>query len=227
MPLLYFPSGSLATTTTAPNITTLKIRRNIGRPGLLATKSVASAGKITRKRSIQLEPSKLSSSLEGILKRKLKLGPAVIRSTTQANVKFFIAANPAPPPKGNLYLADITAWADGSTPPAFNGQRIIRGDLIPLTFKITGQRLSSLNMEFTAKRLDTGALIVKTNARVTDPVIDNKKIETVLGTFTLDPGDTSGFPDSEVELVYVLKFLDGLGRTYTIEHGNFTVFSIL
>lgn len=227
MPLLYFPSGSLATTTTAPNITIIKVRRNIGKPGLLATKSVASAGETTRKRSVQVEPSKFFSNLEGILKRKLKLGPAVIRSTTQANVKFFIAANPAPPPKGNLYLADITAWADGSTPPAFNGQRIIRGDLIPLTFKITGQRLSSLNMEFTAKRRDDGSLITKTNARLTDPVIDSKKVETVYGTFTLDPGDTSGFPDSEVELAYVLKLSDGLGRTYTIEYGSFTVFSVI
>ena len=118
----------------------------------------------------------------------------------------------------------------GSSAPTFSGSRLVKGDLTPVSFKSQGQRLAGLNAEFTAKRKDDplASPIVKSGSAVhqTDPAVDSQtKIETVMGGFSIDPGDTENFPDSEVELSYTLKFSDGLGRVYTVVSGSFTVYS--
>ncbi|QKQ75652.1 hypothetical protein [Nostoc sp. TCL240-02] len=230
MAQLNFPSGAIASTTTA-DISAIKIRKNLGRPGVIAATTVASVGALGKKRSVKPDPIAFTCGLSGTLKRKLKFPPGVITSTTNSQVKFFLNVSPAAPPKGSLYRADLsTLLQPGSSAPAFSGSRLVKGDLTPLSFKIQGQKLDGLNAEFTTKRKDDplAAPIVKSGSAVhqSDPAVDGQtKIETVMGSFALDPGDTESFPDSEVELSYTLKFSDGLGRVYTVASGNFTVYS--
>ncbi|HYX18339.1 MAG TPA: hypothetical protein VE944_29030 [Nostoc sp.] len=225
-----FASGVIASATTA-DIATIKIRKNLGRPGTITTVLSASVGALGKKRSVKPDTVNFTSNLAGTLKRKLNFPAGVITSTTNSQVKFFLNVSPAAPPKGSLYRADLsTLLQPGSNAPAFSGSRLVKGDLTALSFKIQGQRLDGLNAEFTAKRKDDlfAAPIVKSGSAVhqNDPAVDGQtKIETVMGSFSIDPGDTESFPNSEVELSYTLKFSDGLGRVYTVALGNFTVYS--
>lgn len=220
-------SGVIASTTTA-DIATIKIRKNLGRPGVIATVSTASVGALGKKRSVKPGAIALTSNLAGTLKRKLRFPSGAIASTTQSQVKFFLNVSPAAPPKGSLHRADLsTLLQPGSSAPVFGGSRLIKGDLTPVSFKIQGQKLAGLEAEFTAKRKDDllAAPIIKINVHQTDPVVDpTTKIETVMGSFAIEPGDTEDFPDSEVELSFTLKFSDGLGRVYTVVSGSFTVY---
>ncbi|MEH2148559.1 hypothetical protein [Nostoc sp.] len=226
--MVNFPAGAIASTTTS-DISTIKIRKNLGRPGVIATTTTASVGALGKKRSVKLGAIALTSGLSGTLKRKLHFPAGAITSVTQSQVKFFLNVSPAAPPKGSLYRADLsTLLQPGSTSPMFSGSRLVKGDLTPLSFQIQGQKLAGLEAEFTAKRKDDllAAPIIKINVHQTDPVVDpTTKIETVMGSFAIEPGDTEDFPDSEVELSYTLKFSDGLGRVYTVASGSFTVYS--
>ncbi|HYW17720.1 MAG TPA: hypothetical protein VE956_00150 [Nodularia sp. (in: cyanobacteria)] len=228
--MVNFPIGAIASATTA-DIATIKIRKNLGRPGTVTTVLSASVGALGKKRSVKLSPVNFTSNLAGTLKRKLNFPSGAIASTTNSQVKFFLNVSPAAPPKGTLHRADLsTLLQPGSSAPAFSGSRLVKGDLTALSFKIQGQKLEGLNAEFTAKRKDDllATPIVKSGSAVhqSDPAVDTQtKIETAMGSFSLDPGDTESFPDSEVELSYTLKFTDGLGRVYTVASGNFTVYS--
>lgn len=223
-------SGVIATVSTA-DISAIKICKNFGKPGVIATVSTASVGALGKKRSVKPDSIALTSGLSGTLKRKLKFPAGAIASVTQSQVKFFLNVSPAAPPKGTLHRADLsTLLQPGSSAPAFSGSRLVKGDLTPVSFKIQGQKLEGLEAEFTAKRKDdlTAAPIIKSGAAVhqTDPAVDGQtKVETVMGSFAIEPGDTDSFPDSEVELSYTLKFSDGLGRVYTVVSGSFTVYS--
>ncbi|MBD2771143.1 hypothetical protein [Iningainema tapete] len=224
MAQLTLPSGTLATETSA-DVGEIKIVKNIGN-GLITTKSSAGVGAVGRVRSLlamatpSLSPltANIASSLSGTLKRKLKLPAGTIASTIVSALRFFLAAEQTPPPKGKLTLA-------GSS---FAGSRLVKGDLIPLSFTITGQRLEGLTALYTAKRKDNplAPTLVKANIHLTDVAIDPKTgIETMTGAFSIEPADTESFPDGEVELSYTFKLTDGLGRVYTLEKGSFTVFS--
>ncbi|MCC5640632.1 hypothetical protein LC593_33335 [Nostoc sp. CHAB 5844] len=230
MPELYFPSGTLASTTES-DVDEIKIVKNLGRPGLIATVSTATAGLIAKKRSVRPDVANITSGLSGTLKRNLNFPAGAIASLTQSQVKFFLNVSPVAPPKGTLHKADLgTLLQPGSTVPMFSGSRLVKGDLTPLSFKIQGQKLSGLTATFTAKRKDdpTAAPIIKTGAAVhqTASSVDNQTlVETMMGSFYIEPSDTSSFPESEVELSYTLKFSDGLGRVYTVVSGSFTVYS--
>jgi hypothetical protein len=228
--MVNLPAGAIASTTTA-DIATIKIRKNFGKPGVISTVSTASVGALGKKRSVKPDAIAFTSNLSGTLKRKLKFPAGAIASITQSQVKFFLNVSPVAPPKGSLHRADLsTLLQPGSSAPVFSGSRLVKGDLTPVSFKIQGQKLDGLNAEFTAKRKDDplAAPIVKSGAAVhqTDPAVDSQsKLETVMGSFAIEPGDTEDFPDSEVELSYTLKFSDGLGRVYTVVSGSFTVYS--
>lgn len=221
-------SGVIASTTTA-DIDEIKIRKNFGKPGVIATTSTASVGALGKKRSVKPDAIAFTSNLSGTLKRKLHFPAGAIASLTQSQVKFFLNVSPVAPPKGTLHRADLsTLLQPGSSAPVFGGSRLVKGDLAPVSFQIQGQRLAGLEAEFTAKRKDDplAAPIIKTNVHQTDPVVDAQtKIETVMGSFAIEPADTEDFPDSEVELSFVLKFSDGLGRVHTVVSGSFTVYS--
>lgn len=239
MPQLNFPSGAYASTTAA-DIATIKIRKNLSRSGVIATTTTASVGALGKKRSVKPDAIAFASNLSGTLKRKLHFPPGAIASVTQSQVKFFLNVSPAAPPHGTLHRADLStllqpmpfgyAQGEPSTASKFSGSRLVKGDLTPISFKIQGQKLSGLMAEFTAKRKDDplASPIVKSGLAVhqTSPVIDPQtKVETMMGSFSIDPSDTGSFPDSEVELSFVLKFSDGNGRVYTVVSGSFTVYS--
>jgi hypothetical protein len=230
MAQLNFPAGAITSITTA-NISAIKILADFGRAGIIATTSIASVGSLGKKRSVEPGAIAFTSNLSGTLKRKLNFPSGAIASVTQAQVKFFLNVSPAAPPKGWLHLADLsTLLHPGTRPPEFSGSRLVNGDLSPISFKIEGQKLEGLNAEFTAKRKDdlTASPIIKTGTAVHQaaPVLDDQtQIETMMGSFSIEPADTQNFPDSEVELSYTLKFSDGLGRVYTVVSGSFTVYS--
>ena len=222
MAQLIFPSGAFASTLVA-NIATIKIRKNICK-GLISNKITTSIGGVGRKRSLKLTAAQLTSNLTGTLKRRLLLPSGAIATTTTAKVRFFLAAGQTPPPIGKIYRADIASQ------PALNGSRLVRGDLIPLTFKVTGIKLAGLNAIITATRKDNplAAPIIKSGSAIhqTAPVVDSQTgVESVNGSFALEPADTEGFPEREVELRYAFKLTDGLGRIYTIELGSFTIYN--
>jgi hypothetical protein len=221
-------SGAIASTTTT-DISAIKIRKNLGQNRQIGGITTASIGATGKKRSIAPLSAIITSGLIGTLKRRLKLGVGVIASSIESEVRFFLSVSPAAPPKGNLFRADLsTVQQPGSSPPSFAGSRLVKGDLIPLTFKIQGQKLSGLNAVFTAKRKDdpTADPITKSGFHQTSPAIDAQtKIEAMMGSFAIESADTEDFPDSEIELSYTLKFTDGIGRIYTVESGSFTVYS--
>lgn len=229
MTQLLFPPGVIDSATSA-DIDEIKLRKNLGRPGIIASISVASVGALAKKRSVSPQSATIKSGLTGTIKRKLNLPAGSIASTTQAQVKFFLNVSPVAPPKGTLHRADLsTLLQPGSRAPNFSGSRLVKGDLTPLSFKIQGQKLDGLNAEFSAKRKDDplAPTIIKSGAAVhqSDPVIDtHTKIETMMGSFSIEPGDTADFPSTEIELSYTLKFSDGLGRVHTVVSGNFTVY---
>lgn len=221
--------GVIASTVTA-DISTIKIRKDFGKPGLIATTTNASIGALGKKRSVKFDAIAFTSNIAGTLKRKQHFPSGAIASTTESLVEFFLNVSPVAPPQGTLHKADLGSLLLGLAAPAFSGSRLVKGDLTPLSFKIQGQKLSGLTANFKAIRKDdpTAALIVKTGVTVhqASPTIDPQtKIETMMGSFYIDPSDTASFPDSEVELSYTLKFSDGLGRVYTVVSGNFTVYS--
>ncbi|MEH2393878.1 MAG: hypothetical protein V7K21_20165 [Nostoc sp.] len=229
MAQLNFPNGAVASTTTA-DISAIKIRKDFGKPGLIATTTLAIVVALGKKRSVIADAVAITSRLSGKLLRKLHFPPGVIASTTDSQVKFFLNVSPVAPPQGTLHRADLGSLLLGLNAPAFSGSRLVKGDLTPLSFKIQGQKLSGLTANFTAKRKDdpTATPIVKTGVTVhqTSPIVDPQtKIETMMGSFYIDPGDTASFPDSEVELSYTFKSNDGLGRVYTVVSGSFTVYS--
>ena len=226
MPIQYFSSGNLASTI-ATEVGTLSTRKNIAKPGRFDSKLTASVGRITRIRSLVSQPAIFESKLTGSLRRKLQFPVGSLNNAIHGEIKFFLAITPVAPPEAKLSRASIAAVLSGNA-PGFAGSRIPKGDLIPVSFKVQGQKLSGLFAEFTATRKDdpSAAPILKTNEiHLTAPVEDETtKLEIMMGGFALEPSDTASFPSKEVELSYRLRLLDGIGRVYTVERGTFTVY---
>lgn len=227
MPIQYFSPGSLSAAI-ATSVGTLDTRKNISKPGRFDTKLTASMGRITRIRFLVSQPAVFQSNLTGSLRRKLRLPVGSMVNAIHGEVKFFLAVSPTAPPEAKLSRASIAAVISGNA-PGFAGSRIPRGDLIPVSFKVQGQKLSGLFAEFTATRKDdpNAAPILKTNTiHLTTAVEDDAtKLEVMMGSFALEPSDTVNFPNKEVELSYRLRLLDGIGRVYTVECGSFTVYN--
>jgi hypothetical protein len=51
-------------------------------------------------------------------------------------------------------------------------------------------------------------------------------VETMTGNFAINPSDTAGLPNSEIEFIYELTLSDGLGRVYSLESGKFRIYSV-
>lgn len=227
MPVQYLTGSPLATTTTA-QVGQLRIVKNIARPGKFETKSILSVGKVTRVRSLITKPCLVTSNITGTMRRKLIFPVGVMATTSRGSVRFFLAVSPVAPPDVQMFRASVYSLLSGKNPPAWRGSRISKGDLVAISFKAQGQKLEGLFAEFTATRKDdpTAAPIIKQGSAVhlTAPVVDEKtKVETMMGSFALEPADTDSFPNKEVELSYKLRLLDGIGRVYTVECGSFTV----
>jgi hypothetical protein len=224
MPVQYFSSGTLNSAITT-DVGTLKTNKNIGKPGRFDTKFIASVGVVARIKSVTPQPAIFKSGISGSLRRKLRFPPGSMNSTIRGEVRFFLAVSPVAPPEASLKRATIAALS--SSAPGFTGSRIPKGDLVPLSFKVQGQKLSGLFAEFTATRKDDLLAIIKSGTiHLTSPVEDETtKLETMMGRFALEPDDTANFPNKEVELSYRLRLLDGIGRVYTVECGSFTVYN--
>jgi hypothetical protein len=223
MPVINIGGGTIASTITS-DITEIKINKSF--PGKITTTATTNIGAVGRTRSLILEPAIITSGIAGTLKRKIGM-PGVIATTSRSEIQYFLEASPTPPPKGQLLKADISVFLDKKAkPPLFAGSRLIKGDLIPLSFKIQGQKLAGLNASFMATSKDGLLTITKSSIYEAAPTLDGlTTVETMTGSFSIDPADTASFPDSEVEMSYKLVFSDSLGRYYTVEKGNFTVYS--
>ena len=215
MPIQYFQGETLANTTTA-EVTEFRIQKNIAKPGFLSTNSTASISRVTRIRSLYPKPCTATSNLKGTLRRKLMFAIGSINTNFRGEIRFFLSVKPVIPPTTKLLHASGRSFASS---------RIIKGDLIPIKFQVKGQKLSDLYAQFIAKPLNANlSTITKTSIHLTNPVKDGD-FEFMEGTFSLDPSDTISFPDVETEFRYRLKLLDGMGRSYTCECHNFTVYS--
>jgi hypothetical protein len=226
MPVQYL-TGSPLTTITEAQVGQLRLVKNIARPGKFTTKSVMAVGKIVRVRSLITKPCLATSSITGSMRRKLIFPIGVMSTVSRGSVKFFLAVSPVAPPDVQMFRASVYSLLSGKNPPVWRGSRISKGDLVAISFKAQGQKLEGLFAEFTATRKDDPSVpIIKQGSviHLTAPVVDEKtKVETMMGSFALEPADTENFPNREVELSYKLRLLDGIGRVYTVECGNFTV----
>lgn len=231
MPVLNF--GTLeAACTSATELTTVALARSLGR---LSTRSDSSTSLslVGLVRSVVglLSAGTFGSDVD--LKRSLKLGTAQGNCASKTSVQFFLNAVPAAPPVGALSLTSIDAIANPQiVPRGFSGSRFVRGDLIPIQFKVRGQKLQGLNATFTACRVDEVVGdphdITKSGGAInlTDPVQQNNGVEIMTGNFTLNPNDTLSLPNGEIEFVYKFELSDGLGRVHTLESGRFRVYSV-
>ncbi|MBW4598909.1 MAG: hypothetical protein KME29_04675 [Calothrix sp. FI2-JRJ7] len=220
--------GSALASLAETEIGELNLVKNIAKPGRFETKTVMAVGKVVRERSLVTKPCLVTSNITGTMRRKLIFPIGSMATSSNGAVKFFLAVNPVAPPEATMYRASISTLLSGGKTPAWRSSQITKGDLVPVTFKVQGQKLEGLFAEFTATRKDDpdAAPIVKTgNAfHLTAPVVDSKtRIETMAGSFAIEPADTLSFPNQEVELSYRLRLLDGIGRVYTVECGSFTV----
>jgi hypothetical protein len=233
MPQQFFPAGAIASTSQA-QVATFNLSKNLGRPGRFDSKMVASVGAIAKVRNLSALSAQFKSEIVGGLKRLLTLSPGAISTQTKSAIKFFINAAPVAPPIGTLHLSTLqTLLNPQASSPRFGG-RLVRGDLVPVCFKIQGEKMDGLNVRFSAKQKGvaigvTPLTIVKvapSTIKQTAPAIDQTTgVETLTGNFYIEPGDTELFPDGEVEFAYHLSISDGNGRVYTLERGAFTVFS--
>jgi hypothetical protein len=227
MPVQYFAAGTFSSAI-ATDVGTLKINKNIGKPGRFDTQFVGSIGQVARIRNITPQPGVFTSTISGSIRRRLRFPVGSMNSTIRGEVRFFLAVSPVAPPEASLKRASLNALSSGFA-PAFTGSRIPKGDLVPVSFKVQGQKLEGLFAEFTATRKDDplAAPIAKSSTiHLTEPVEDEvTRFSTMMGSFAIEPSDTVNFPDTEVELHYKLRLLDGIGRVYTVECGSFTVFN--
>lgn len=213
----------------------LKVKKRLKPSSKLEASAVVTLGAMQRDRSIKLPNLEVTSTVKVKLKQMVRLSAAPISSETEASIKFFINNAPIAPPSGSLSLASVQSVSSITPANSLNGQRLIKGDTIPLYFLVEGQRLGSLTAEFKAvQKFPPGmtgspvSIVKSSNFALTSPVLNQAtNIEVVDGNFSLNPADTDGFPDAEIELAYQFKLSDGMGRSYTVEHGHFTVFPVL
>ena len=217
MPKIFFPNGAIASTTSTS--VSVKIKADIGGHGAIASKSIVSFGSLERLRNSFAVTSIITPTIKGTLKRRLKFSGGAIASTTSVSVLEFIAESQSAPPTASLQVGTS----------AFKGSRFVRGDLIPVNFMITGQRLSGLKGIFTAKvknSLTISPLII-TNIGSSTPIVNPQtEVENSNGNFLIESADTTTLPDGEIEFGYNFKLQDGNGRVYTVESGTFTVYSV-
>lgn len=192
-----------------------------------------SCNSIRRDRAPKIKPLLFVAMVKGQFKQWLELSGGTITAKFATDVAYFINAVPVAPPKGQMGLMSIQKVIDPKIPVGFNGARLIRGDLYPIYFHVQGQKLAGLTGTFKAKQrkvLPGASPIVfeKTSVVEGAPSLDDRTgIEIMTGNFSLDPGDTDGFPDYEVEMGYQFTLSDGMGRTYTVSTGFFTVYPAL
>ena len=216
MAKLFFPNGAISSVTSVSVST--KIRADIGH-GNISSKSIFSVGSLERICNSFAITSIITASLKGTLKRRLKLSRGAIASTSSVSILEFVAESQSAPPTASLQVGNS----------AFARSRFVRGDLIPVNFMITGQRLAGLKGIFTAKvknSLTISPLIIMNIGSSTPIVNPQTEIENSNGNFLIESADTATLPDGETEFGYNFKLQDGNGRIYTVEVGSFTVYSV-
>jgi hypothetical protein len=233
MPQQFFPTGAIASVSEA-QVATFNLTKNLGRPGRFESRLVASVGAIAKVRNLPSMVALFQSGISGKLNKLVNLSPGTIVSHTKSAFKFFLNAAPVAPPIGTLHLSTLQALLNPkASSPRFGG-RLVRGDLIPVCFRIQGEKMAGLNVRFSAKQKSvaigvTPLTIVKvapSTIKQTAPAIDpTNGVEMLTGNFYIEPGDTEMLPDGETEFSYHLSISDGNGRVYTLDRGSFTVFS--
>jgi hypothetical protein len=227
MPQLQLSPGIIAGTS-AINIAAIKIRNNLARGDRqIAGTSIISLAQVHRRRSVQLAPATFSGEVTGGLKQLLRFSNGEVVGKLDANVLYFLNASPIAPPTGTLYRAALPTQGQ----PNFNGSALTQGDLHPVSISIEGQRLLGLTAKFEAQSrgLNTVISITKTNIKLTAPALDpNTQVEKITGNFSFDPADFTIPADLQgIEFAYRFSLGDGMGRSYTLERGGFSVYRAL
>jgi hypothetical protein len=233
MPILNFGT-STATLASETDLTLVALARSLGKIPTLCQSSV-NVSLLGMVRSTIGLISEGTFSWSADLKRMLKLGIAQAACQSEAIIQFFLSAVATAPPIGALSVPSVNQLLNPQfVAPGLGGARFVRGTLISLAFKIQGQRLTGLNAQFTACRTDQAIGsphdITKTapsSIIQTAPVMDTATgVETMTGNFAINPSDTAGLPNSEIEFIYELTLSDGLGRVYSLESGKFRIYSV-
>jgi len=233
MPVTYIsfaPTTTPTTITTETTVEEIRLLRGLLDASKCTFDSVANVTATRRDRAPRIVPVEIATGVKGAFKQLVKFGGGEIKLTTETDIAYFVNAVPVAPPKGVMGLASIDRIIDPNVVAVFNGCRLIKGDLIPVYFHVQGQRLTGLEGKFKAKQrriLDgsTPITLEKTSIVESAPALDERTgIEIMTGNFAIEPTDTDGFPDYEVEMVYQFLLSDGQGRTYTVATGYFTVY---
>ena len=232
MPYIAFGPPTQATTLVS-ELTTVKLRRafrQIRAQGAVSTSLIRSG----RSRSTGALKVLFDGKVDVNLKRKVRFSPLLGQSSLQTLTQYFLNATPAVPPAGSLRLPSVNQLLNKNfVAQGFNGsQHHTRGDQIVIQFVVNGQKMNGLKPIFSACRMDlplgSPHDLVKEGAAIsmTDPVRDTTNgVETMSGSFFINPGDTINLPDGSLEFLYDFKLSDGLGRTYTLERGKFKISS--
>lgn len=179
------------------------------------------------------QPVAVRGRVQGKLKLLAKMFGSTISLVTEIVTRYFVNAMPTVPPKGRMGLVSIAHVIDPTVALPMNGSRLVKGDLIPIYFHVQGQRLEGLEGVFYAKQRKVKPPLspiefTKSAVIEADPSLDPKTgLEVMTGNFSLTPSDTLGFPDYEIEFGYQFVLTDGMGRTYTVATGFFTVYNPL
>jgi len=228
MPALPLGGAANATSSNFPAPADINRRIYFGN-GNIRSKVVVSSPAVMRRVFLPQIGLGINSKLQGGLAKRVLL-PGTIQSSTSGNVKVFVSTTPVPVPVGKISVPTLDSLLDPkATQPNFNGSRISKGSLFPVSFKIAGQQLSGLNAYFIAQLLDKSQVFEKSSDSVpggillSDPALDAAtKVETRTGSFQIGEADLATLTE-ETELKYTFFFADQLGRKYIIESGSFFV----
>lgn len=226
MPYLNIQLNSAIATSEA-EVSEVKLFKNF-RPHLARGLSNASVTTVRRIRSFSDAIAESSAQFTAKMGFIQSFGNLVARATSIGAVRYLLNVVTVARPQAALSIATTPPLISGGAGyPGLNRHRIVRGDLFPLWMVVEGQRLSPLTGVLRCKARDPVTDIVyefTKSATLADPTALNANVDRMSGRVEIDPMDTDGFPDRELEVQYIFRLSDGGGRVYTVEQGFFTVY---
>lgn len=216
-----------ATLASDASVGTIKILKNL-RPQQASLLSNSSVSAVRRIRSFSRAIAESKFSAAAKFSSLQSLGAVQAQLNSIGLVKYLLNRATVARPKGRLQVATIDPLlTPGTTHPPFTRQRVIRGDLYPLWIVVEGQRLAPLSGQLKVKGTDpvSGQVFefVK-SVSIAPPTEVSAQVQRMSAKVEIEPIDTNGFPDREIELKYAFVLDDGNGRIYTTETGFFTVY---
>jgi hypothetical protein len=176
---------------------------------------------VGRNKAPKLPANSRSTSTVSVSPRIRALPDSQVAASSDTSVRGIFVFPPVAPPTGEILMLGNK----------FNQSRLLQLDTHSIDLTITGNRLTELELEFTASTLQGEQAMRKTSSVapggiILDPTViphtDGK--QTLVATILLLPSETKR-QEKEVEIKYELRAFNTItNRDYTIETGFFFLY---